>query len=432
MDINQVLELIRKGESLTIEFKEKPSGLGEEISALANAEGGFILIGVDDKGNIIGCDPEKALNALNSTIQNLFPTPEVKFHKIRINQKWVCILEVKKSDKLIAYSNIAYIRIGTSKKPLSIQEIYWLGAELGQYEWDKKVTNIEFEFNRIVDWYKKKIEEKREKRIDIVKYLKSIEAIKEKDGKLFLTNGGILFFYENPQEIFPNSGLRIIKVNEAGEPIFHQEFFGPIWKIANDAISWLEKNLKIREIVVGAERKRFYEYPIRALREAIINALIHRNYTLGADVRIFIYPDKLIVRSPGGLLPGVNLEDPEHVPRNRVLCQLMYDIGYIEKYGYGIRMMRNVVKDHPLISLEFKTGLYIFDVVFKKEEKLDILDDLDRKIISLLREKPAPASEIAKNIGISKQAVLRRIKKMISIGLIRRIGRGPKTRYSIS
>jgi ATP-dependent DNA helicase RecG len=84
------------------------------------------------------------------------------------------------------------------------------------------------------------------------------------------------------------------------------------------------------------------EYPIKAIRECIINALIHRNYFEPADTRVAIYDDRIEIISPGTFPEGVTPEEPKHVPVNPILCQLMYDVGFIEKYGSGIYMINEL------------------------------------------------------------------------------------------
>jgi ATP-dependent DNA helicase RecG len=87
------------------------------------------------------------------------------------------------------------------------------------------------------------------------------------------------------------------------------------------------------------------EYPIAAIREAIINALIHRDYLISSDIRVFIFDDRIEISNPGPFPEGVTPERPLHIARNPILCQLMRDIGFIEKYGSGIYFMRDFCKE---------------------------------------------------------------------------------------
>lgn len=431
MRVEELLEMISRGEGLSLEFKEKPVKLGEEVVAMANAEGGFILVGVSDEGRIVGCDAKKTLEALSSSMQTISPIPKVKTETVSINQKKILVIHVSKSPSLVSMGSLAYIRIGTSKRPLSIQEIFSLGVEMGEFRWDEQISRVEFKKadETLIDFFFKRMEKVRGRRVKRLEYLKAVKAVRKKGRKLCLTNAGLLFFTQEPQAYLANTGARIIMVNEKEEPVQQTEFRGALWKMADEITDWFARNLEYVELKVGARVERVLEYPLEALREAVINALLHRNYSLEADVRIFTHRDRVRIRSPGGLMPGVNLDEPEHVPRNPALCQLMFDVGYTEKYGYGIRMMRKIAEAHPVVRLNFDTDAFRFDVVFSKEKYFDMLEDLDRKILSILKEGPKASSSIAQQVGLSKQAIILRINKLTSLGLVKKIGRGPRTVY---
>ncbi len=434
MKVEELIELIRAGENEKVEFKEKPSNLGEEICALANSEGGWVIIGIKDNGKIVGCEERKVLKILDGIAQNLTPPPKIKVERLRIDGKTIVVVRVERSERLISLGNIAYIRVGTSKRPLSIQEIFWKGMESGELRWDSQASGIRFEDaeEKYLELYFERLEKLRKRMIkkeDRVKYLLSIKAIKKVNGKLYLTNAGVLFFLKKPQEIFSNAGARIIIMNEEGEGIKQIEFSGPIWKMADELTGWFEKNMEVIEVVGIAKREKVQVYPIRAIREAIINALIHRNYGLEGDVRIFVYKDKIRIRNPGSLMPGVSLDFPEHIPRNPALCNLMFDFGYIEKYGYGIALMKRLTKEHPIADLKFVVREFFFEVIFSKEKLYGILDETDRKIIAYL-ETPKSSGELSKEIGLSRQALVLRLNKLVNLGLVRKIGKGPKTEYA--
>ncbi|WP_203218963.1 ATP-binding protein [Geoglobus acetivorans] len=335
-------------------------------------------------------------------------------------------MEVEKSSTLCSVSGVAYIRIGTGIRPLSIQEIVTLSAELGAINWDEMPSLSADHINMdYVRWFFDTMEKARGKRVpeDMwMKYLRSVKAIKGDR----LTNAGVLFFTD-ASEFLSQCRCRVIFVD--GEPEKSKEYEGPVWKIIEEVFTDITRELRRPEVVVATRRVRIEEYPVRALREAIINAFAHRNYAIPSDVRIFVHPGRIVVRNPGNLMPGVDLNDPEHVPRNPALCQLLYDTGFIEKYGYGIVMIREECEKHPMVRVEFKATASKFEVVFRKEAG-DILDELDRSILRIL-STPKRSGEIAGELGVSKPTVITRLKKLESLGLVRREGRGPQVRYRI-
>ena len=428
MDVNELIMLIKEGENERIEFKTKATkDIAREICGLTNANGGHILIGVNAEGEITGCNPKRELEVISSAIQAITPPVKIKTKTVVVGNKNVLIVEVPKSETLCSIGSVAYIRIGSGIGPLSIQEILMLSSELGVLTWDEfPALELDEMKDEYVEWFFSAMEKARGRKIkreDWPRYLRSAKAIKENR----LTNAGALFFTD-AQEFIPHSGCRIVKiVND--EPVWSKEFIGPVWKIIDAVFTELMGHFKTLEVVVGTKRIKLPEYPQRAVREALINAFAHRNYTLPSDIRIFIHPDKLVIRNPGGLMPGVDLSDPEHVPRNPNLCQLFYDAGYIEKYGYGIRMIREECRRHGLVSVEFKSSPNKFEVVFKKRTE-ELLDDVDRKILELL-VIPRRSGEISEAIDLSKPAVVERLKKLESLGLIRKTGKGAHVKYFI-
>ncbi len=426
MDLNHLLALIRGGESERVEFKRAPSKtLHREIAAFANSEGGHIIIGVDDSGNIIGTDVAAALEMVTSALQPIVPVPRIITRKLSVNGRDLLIVEVQKSGSLCSVGGIVYIRAGSSIRPLSIQEILMLSAELGIIAWDgAPATALADAEPGFIDWFFSALERSRGKTIveeDRNRYLRSAGSIRNG----MLTNAGVLFF-TNAGEYIPHARIRMIRI-EFEEPVWSREFEGPVWKVIESAYTSLLAEIRKIEVVVGTRRVKVDEYPPRAIREAIINAVAHRNYTISADIRIFLNPDGIEIRSPGGLMPGVDIADPEHVPRNPALSNLLYDTGFIERYGYGIRLIQHEVAEHSFCSVTFSTAPNRFSVIFKKQAG-SLIDETDQKILGAIHN-PRRSSEIAGEVGLSRPTVVRRLKALEGLGLVRREGAGAHIRY---
>ena len=212
MSIEEIIRIIRTGESETIEFKTNVSrDIAAEICAFANTEGGTILIGVDDEGNLAGCRKD-AEQEISDKVQAVVPAPQIKISSVSIEKKRVVVVTIDKSSRFHSVGNIAYIRIGKNKRPLSIEEVTEKAVENLNIRCDSlsctaPLSSISKE---IVGEYL----ERRKKRGMSV--LESMESNMKKlkimvtKGKSYLPSyAGILFFCENPQEYIPNSGLRI-------------------------------------------------------------------------------------------------------------------------------------------------------------------------------------------------------------------------------
>ncbi len=128
-------------------------------------------------------------------------------------------------------------------------------------------------------------------------------------------------------------------------------------------------------------------------------------------------------------MPGVNIKDPEHIPRNPSLSNLLYDSGYIERYGVGIKMIEEEVEKHPMCSVEFKASPASFAVIFRKDIS-SAIDDTDSRILKLINV-PMKSGDLASRLKISKNTVLRRIEKLERLGLAEKKGSGSHTYYTI-
>ncbi|MHC1576922.1 MAG: RNA-binding domain-containing protein [Methanosarcinaceae archaeon] len=428
MDLEEFFRILNAGENEQVEFKQriKAHDAYKEIVALANSMGGLLIIGVDDDRTVVGTDVDSAMEEITSSIGAIIPYPVIRTERLDVEGRSVLIVKVERSHQLLSVGGVAYIRLASGIRPLSIQEILDLSTELGVFQWDNApYISVSEMVQRYVDHFFSTIAGS--KGIDIpenkrMAYLKRLGAIK--DDKL--TNAGVLFFTDVPQHM-SQAGIRIVQVVD-DEPVSSKIFEGPLWMIIDEVYGDLIKQTGSSEVVVHAKRERVNIYPPRMMREALINAVAHRNYAIDADIRVFIHPRSLTIRNPGGLLPGVDIEDPEHVPRNPSLCNLLFEMGFIERYGYGIRMMKKMAEDDPLLSLELLTSPNRFDLTMSRHLE-SLLDDTDKKVLVMLSE-PSSSSVIASQVGLSKPALLVHLKRLESLGLIKKTGAGPSTRYS--
>src|SRR3989338_7544354 len=112
-------------------------------------------------------------------------------------------------------------------------------------------------------------------------------------------------------------------------------------------------------------RKDTFDYPVGALREGIINAVIHRDYWQDGEVIVYIFDDHIDIVNPGGFPDGVTPERPEHRPRNPLLSQYMYDIGYIERYGTGILRIRELCRENGKPLPKYRTDRHFTTLTFR-------------------------------------------------------------------
>ena len=419
MKTQTFLDLIKEGENNKVEFKSKVSkDIGEGICAFGNAKGGYIFVGITDDGDFEGCDVKSSKESISQYLTNITPPLEVKYHSITIDEKNILVVEIPPSKHLCAIGGTVFIRIGTSKRPLSIQEILAMGTEYLLFEVDKTPTEIKEIDEELVDYFVS------QSRVDInnpLQYLKNI-GVWTKKGKL--TIAGLLLFDKDPQAYLPHTAVRLTYQDGSWK-----RFTGPIWKIVEDLEKELKGIFRLTPIQPGFKRIDIREYPMKAVREGIINAVVHRNYAIKSEVFIHLTSSSLIIKNPGSFPPGTTPEEPNPIPRNPIIYELMFQMGFVERQGRGIELIYDECKKHPFISVKYNLTTNFTEIVFKKEKEL--LSGNEKEILSLLSEGEKTASEIASEMGVSKVTVLRKVDQLREINFVEKIGKGPSTRYRL-
>lgn len=432
MNTNQLIQLIKQGEGEKIEFKQGISNASHDICAFLNTQGGYILIGINDKGKIVGA-PLKIKQKISNVLAGIEPCPEIKIETIKVDKVNIISIKVKKSDKLHSIGSRAYIRLGANNRPLSTQEVIEKAAESLKVFFDELLCSKAQ--LKDIDKNKVKLYLKERERIRGVKMRGNIftnmRLLKIISKQSKPTNAGILFFAKNTQEFIHYGKVKLVHFTseEMNRYKDSKELAGTLPEIVDQIEKYWLDNLKtLGGALIGFKRQEFSEYPIPALREALINALIHRNYFDASEIRIFIFPSKILIKNPGAFPPGITPEQPEHKPRNPLLAQFMYDLGYTEKYGRGILQIKKECQKHPLVSVHFNLRPFLTELEFRKDKNIQI-DELSEKIIQFLKSGPKKSSGIANFTGSSKQTVLTRLDNLTKLGIVLSKGKGPEKRY---
>ena len=358
------MDIISNGENSYIEFKEediKAKDLAEEIVAFANSEGGAILIGVDDDGNIKGiCDKlleEKIMNLCrNNCIPNIIPS----YQNIEMDGKTIAVVTIHKGLNKPYYTtdHKYYIRVGTTKRIASREELLRLFEANGALHFDispvRDTTIKDLDTEVIRDYFLRYnafdlFEESREATERI---LINADIMTEADEKAVCTVGGLLIFGKNPDRRLPQNGVSFAHFRGTeviDELVDKKVLTGRIQDIAEQAIVVLKNNMKSPSVINGIRREEKEEYPALVLREAIVNTLVHRNYSIsGSKIRIFMFDDRIEFRSPGRLPNTVTIEKMKigiSYARNPFLVKYMENLRYIDQLGRGIPMILKAMRE---------------------------------------------------------------------------------------
>ncbi|MEA3431527.1 MAG: putative DNA binding domain-containing protein [candidate division WOR-3 bacterium] len=397
----EIRKYISQSESETLEFK-KSTGEWKEliktISAFANTRGGHILIGISDKERVQGIrigkrTVEDLTNKIKeNTDPKIFPGISVK----KIERKEVILIKVEESKfKPVFAFNRVYKRVGKSTVRVTSEEIRKMALENKKIYWDEQIcegAKLEDIDEEKVKWYldrraEIRMVEKPEK-MNLKTLLLNIKAAKEVNGEIKITNAGVLFFTKYPQKFILQSQLRLARF--AGRTLTRDfldrlDCSGALREMVESAEEFIRRNIRLFGFRTEFNFRRIdkMEYPLKALREAIINAIIHRNFEEPADTRVLIFDNRIEIVNPGSFPKGVTPENPRHVPINPILCQLMYDVGFIEKYGTGIYMMKESCKEYGIPEPEYEINDIETKLIFQSSSNAIILSEIEKYGVEL-------------------------------------------------
>ena len=453
METVDLKQRIAQGENATTEFKENfDQEAIETAAAFANSNGGVVLIGVSDRREIRGITigKETLRNWSNRIAQATEPRVVLELESVDIGRKSVLLIRISESSlKPISVKGVCYKRVGNSNRVMSPQEIAQMHLDTVGQSWDQFLVaraGMDDIDEKKVEWYLTRRETTRNvakpQDMSQTALLRNIDGLSDED---IPTYAGILFFGKYPQRFFQNAQLRIVRFKgiSVTHPVINRlDCSGALWEMVDAAEEFIRQNIRLLSFRTSRsfQRDDKFEYPLTALREAIINALIHRNYQEPADVRVFIFDNRVEVINPGTFPEGVSPDEPTHKPPNPTLSQFMYDVGFIERYGAGIRMMKRLSAEwgnkEPRYEFHPLQTTIIFDSQIQESTFIEI-DDISAQ----LNERQKNALSYVQRHGkitrkeytvinhVSATAAYEELKNMVNKNLLDVRGKGRGTKY---
>jgi ATP-dependent DNA helicase RecG len=439
IEIERVLSL---GEGQKVEFKERIANLDREIVAFANAQGGSIYLGITDNGEIIGIeDTNRIRSRIQDIARNCDPPINISFQAHREN---VIEIKVGKGDNKPYRSKSGfYMRVGANSQKLSRDEIIQLALSEGGTRFDG-VQNAQFQYP--IDFDPNKL--KRFLELSGAKQPNEVEdvlisldaAFHDPEKSLRFNQAGVLFFAREPQKFVKESLITCVRYADKDrfQILDRKEIHGDIISQIEGAISFLDHNNPRRYIITGdPKRREVRDYPAVAIREAVINALMHRDYYYNAShVYVQLFSDRLEIENPGGLFHGLTMEDlgKRSVRRNPIIADLLFRAGFVEKLGSGIRRMQKALADNNNPPMELSATNFFVLRFFPRinGQNLDQLTTRQSRVLGFIRErKSVTKDEVAQFLNRSSDTALREIKVLSKLGLVEIQGTGKATRYLI-
>ena len=435
-------DILRRPEGKTLEFKldlSSPQGFLRTAAAFANTAGGTIVIGVADRtrdvrgvGSPLDLE-ERAANLVSDSIQpRLLPDIEV----IRYRDRHVLVVRVYPSAsrphfiKRAGLRSGTFVRVGSTNRQADSQLI----AEMQRFaigesfdEWPIPEANSEaLDFRAASECFAPVRKLRR-------RNLESIRLITAHQGRKVPTVGGMLLFGHDRLDRFPDAWIQTGRFagTDRATILDHTRLDGYPVQAIEEAVSFVEKH-SLRGAEIGRVRRRDrWNLPPVAVREAIVNAVVHADYSQrGGPIRVAIYDDRLEVENPGLLPFGLTLEDlPRGVSkvRNRVLGRVFRELGLVEQWGSGAQRMIAACREAGLPGPIWEEIGFRLRVTLRSERVgPERIDPRDRKILDLLEGDEGRATrEIAVEIGLSTRATRTRLARLVERGLVREMGTGP-------
>ncbi len=465
---DEILSLLQQGKGQGIEFKSERTSarkLAESLMALANASGGMVLVGVGPKSaRVLGLrDAEAARDkaieaALLTEPPLIIPLPEV----VTLDDKDVLVITVPPGLPHVYSLRGKYlIRVGAQNKPLAPRRLRRLIIERGEVSFESLIPPSATLDD--IDWDKAE------------RYLASLEGLSAatteaalhnrgclvtpplpppkswggKRGGYRPTNAGVLLFGIQPERFVKSSEIIVARYvgREMSDAFVREDIRGTLPDQIRRAEAFLVSNMKRGVRLVSLEREERVEYPVKAVREAIVNAVAHRDYSIrGDEIRIFMFSDRIEFYSPGRLPGHVTVDNivEERFSRNEVIVQVLADMGFIEHLGYGIDRMIKLMRDYGLPAPRFQETAGGFRVILYGHGEGLVSEEIDRgrwshldlnqrqeKALTYLLEKGRITNREYQELcpDVSSETIRRDLADLVNKNVLLKIGRKRATYY---
>ena len=493
MSKDEILELIAGGENSKVEFKRdslRPEKLAKEIVALVNLNGGTLLLGVEDDGRISGVTRKNLSEWIFDTVLGRYVHPLLfpDYDEVTVDGKRVVALtfasgESKPYVLRIKNRDEAYVRLGSVTKPAGREQMARLYAAGGMLHTEVSPvlgTSLESLDMARLDNYLRDILSDPEVPTTEEKWCKRLKALGfltvDTRGVTVCTIAGLVLFGINPRLPLRQSGIRLMAfrgLDKEYQALLDVVLDAPLvgrWQISDGSRRLIDSGLiekfidsvspfiseEAAEIDENFRREKKWFYPIDAVRETVINAVAHRDWTRTVDVEVGVYSDRMDFISPGALSNSMSVDKVvagQRSARNQIIVEVLRDYGYVDARGMGIRTkvipLMKAYKAEPRFDATedyFKTTLLksgSLEVPQEKGEETycvvrEVVDNssyyqvrksprTERRpvndLLSLIEYDPKANYEaLAAGIGVSPATVKRRIQALKKEGRLCRIG----------
>ena len=413
----------------------------ESLVAFANTGGGTVYVGVDDSGKLLGIQlaRESVQNFINEIKSKTAPEIIPDVAVMDFEGKQIVAFQIQEYPiKPVAVQGRYYKRVNNSNHQLTVGEVVNLYLRTINSSWDTYVDKLHTIDDISIEKVQKAIDilESKGRSIaeDPLSFLLKYNMIREGE----ITNAAFLLFHKDDDIISTVELGRfqtdiIIKDSARSK----SDVITQVDEVLNFVRKHINKEVIITDSAYNTER---WQYPLEAIREIVLNMIVHRDYRATSDSIVKVYDDKIEFFNPGTLPDDITIDDLmnnryKSTPRNKMIADFCKDLGLIEKYGSGIRRVISLFREAglPLPKFEQISGGLNVTVYSKISGRMvgdrvgdrvgDGLSETQRKILSLMQRNPfVSAQRLSEEIGISKRKIEENIRTLREENKIERIG----------
>ena len=373
---------------------------------------------------------------------SISPIPNVFFQTATFEDKVIFIIRILPGAnkpyylKKLGPEDGIFVRVGSTNRKADSQVVAELRRQARNISLDQEI-DLSFDCD-ILDMrlLKKFIELRGLETKPGLDYFVKIKAAQRYDHTCHPTIGGVLLFCSTLPDEYSYARFRVSRFKAENRAdlinsiIINDGLLVMPEKVMDFVRLYMEKKIEIS----GLRRKENYDIPLPAIREGILNAICHRDYSItGADNKLDIFSDKIEITSPGTLPSGITLQDlGEGISevKNRFIVKIFREAGYVEQLGTGIMRIKEACRTNGLPEPKFEEiGNFFKTIIFRA--RLTISPDLEDVFELIKQGIPLGSKEIAANLNIHQNTALKRLRQLEEKGLIHKQGSGPRVRYSV-
>lgn len=443
-------------ESATLEFKrELPTKqqIVKTVIAFCNTFGGNLIVGVDDNREIVGVPEDEIEKIIENLRRSIYQstTPEIlpSISTKRFGNQIVLMIEVSKGTKKPYFLTSkglhegTYIRFGTETLVASdemIQDLQWQSRgffldEIPVYRAEKK----EIDSERFAEFLQSR-KKRKPTDFDLEEMLLNYGLLIREHQQIYPTVAGMLLFGKDPQTFLSESFIICTHFagNRGREAIATKDFTGNLLEQFEECFSYILSRLS-KEFFIGEDgiRHEQLEIPAIAVRESLINAIVHRHYSMSSPTKIIIYDDRMEFITPGNFPGPIR---PNHFDlgvtflRNGVIARIFRELGIIEKMGTGLITIFESYQERELIRPIIREGIgivkYILPRPLPKHRELKKFGSAALEIMRLFYlKKEVRIADIIDHLDISRSTAGRLLNDLVDNHFVQRLGKGPQTVY---